>query len=336
MKNPVHIGVVSAARRSRRFSAFFCSVITGISTLYRAHGAAVESPSASSPNDNTDAPMLDATPILRPPKPAKHEISASGDFFFGDGKVSVPFGYSIGQSLPPGVTVNKTAALADRTSVYFGGTVSYSYGQAWYFDVSYLQGQQTAQNDVSVPFTLNGPMQPSFDIKDDWYQAYVRYTFPKLRGKPFSAYLRVGFSYVQADLTADAPTVGYHQSDKTTDMLGNVGFGVAYNVFNGRRFRVYLQAEGEGFGGTRNQDTLETLSANSGTPQTATINNTIYGGIGRATVRLEYRLGSSGLFKLFTDGGYQARFNQINYPGIGSQSERLMGPYVKIGARYSF
>ena len=289
-------------------------------------------------------PMLDTKTVLRPPKPAKHEVSASGDFFFGNGTVSVPFGYSLKQSLGASASANVTpvAASANRTSEYIGGTISYSYGQAWYLDFSLLHGQLTANSDVAIPNAFlngvaNAKLSAKFDITDDWYQAYVRYTFPKLRGKPVSAYLRAGFSYVQAQLTANGDNFAYSQNDDTTDFLGSIGAGLAYNIYTGRRLRLYLQVEAEGFGGTRSQQSTEKLPLNIGqTPTAATIDNTLYGGIGRGTIRLEYRLGRSGLFKIFADGGIQGKFTQLSYPDIGSTSEYFWGPYIKVGARYAF
>jgi hypothetical protein len=292
-------------------------------------------PAVETSQNPTPTPLFDTTPVLHPAKPAKNEISASGDFSLGQGTVSVPFGFSVKQTLP-GANVPVQVIGAKRTSVYYGGTLSYSYGQAWYLDFSYLQGQQTAPTPVTVTHTINGPLRTSFEINDDWYQVYARYTFPSLRGKKFSAYARAGFTYVSATLTANGINAGYRQTDDTSDMLGNAGFGVAYNIFNRGRLRLYLQGEGEGFGGIRSQDSLEVLTADSGKAKTAHIDNTIFGGIGRATARLEYRLGRSGLFKLFADGGFQGQFSEVSYPSTGSQSEDLWGPYVKIGARYSF
>jgi hypothetical protein len=99
-----------------------------------------------------------------------------------------------------------------------------------------------------------------------------------------------------------------------------------------------LQFEGEGFYGSRSQESLETLPGiDPNFPYTtAKIDNTLYGGIGRATVRLEYRLGRSGLFKVFGDAGVQATYTQIEYSGLGTFNELLWGPYVKLGVRYDF
>ena len=287
--------------------------------------------------------MVDTKPTILAPKPRKNEVAVSGDFFFASGELSVPFGFSVAKRFS---ATPQTALGVVRTAVYEGATISFSYGQAWYLDLSYLQGQQTLPTVVSVPFVYNGgglsSIRVSVNDNDNWYQAYLRYTFPRFLGKPFSAYLRGGFSLVEAQLTAsDLQGIGYHQVDKTTDILGNLGLGAAYRVYNGRRFRTWLQVEAEGFGGTRSQKSVETIVGVSGTPETADINNTIYGGIGRGTLHLEYRLGHSGVGKVFAEAGLQARFSQIIYPAVNnlkntSLSEYLWGPYINLGLRYAF
>ena len=368
---------VLSGRTFGRYSAALCSLFAGVVALVRLQAAAVQpdynapwketpkkeaapvkpaaSPASSgSTTVSTSQPVsgspaaapagLDTKTTLRPPKPAKHEISASGDFFFGNGTVTVPFGYSLKQSLGSSASANitPTKATASRTSEYFGGTVSYQYGQSWVLDFSLLHGQLTASSSVAIPNTFfngvpNAQLGAKFDITDDWYQAYLRYTFPKLRGKRASAYFRVGFSYVQSHLTANGNNFAYSQKDETTVMLGGIGVGLAYNIYTGRRLRLFLQTDLEGFGGTRSQQSTETLANNTGQKAVAaSINNTLYGGIGRGTIRLEYRMGRSGLFKIFADGGVQGKFTQISYPGIGSTSEYFWGPYVKVGARYAF
>jgi len=277
-------------------------------------------------------------PVLRPPKSTKHEVSVSGDLTIGQGQVTLPLGYSLRETLGGLATVPVSAFSADRSSIYFGGTVSYSYGQAWYIDLSFAHGESSGQQSIDTAWL--GPMDSEFKITDDWLQAYVRYTFPGLRGKRLSAYLRGGGSFVQADLKDDAssPAFGrYSQTDKTQDLLGNVGFGLGYSLYSTRRARLGLQFEGEGFFGVRTQDSLEFLSADYGLDfKTAKIDNTLYGGIGRITVRYEYRLGRSGLFKIFADGGGQMRYTLVSYPDAGSSTELLWGPYVKVGVRYAF
>jgi hypothetical protein len=277
-------------------------------------------------------------------KVRKHEVSVSGDFFLGEGNVSVPFGFSLAQSLNqiPGVNVAGTVNDADRSSTYFGGTLSYSYGQGWYFDLGFAQGSSSGE----VPVSLSGDpiyeqLPAAFDIDDTWYQAYVRYTFPGLRGKRFSAYLRAGVTFVQADLTMVAPIPNfglYRQEDETQDILGNIGFGVGYSLYATRRVRIGLQAEVEGSYGTRTQDVTEFMDNDLGLVlEPASLDNTLYGGVGRGTVRFDYRANQANTLKLFADVGFQARFTIIEYPsGLGTFDELLWGPYAKVGLRYSF
>ena len=105
-----------------------------------------------------------------------------------------------------------------------------------------------------------------------------------------------------------------------------------------------MQFEAEGYYGNRSQDSLETLSNGHGVaPVSATINNDLYGGLGRAVVHFEYRFGRNGLFRAFADGGAEGDYTEINYPSVagssnsgGTFNELLWGPYVKLGLRYSF
>jgi hypothetical protein len=191
---------------------------------------------------------------------------------------------------------------------------------------------------VPLGTSLNLPSQ--FTIDDNYYQAYLRYAFKGLQTRGFSAYLRVGFSYVDAKLedTSVIPALGlYNQSDKTTDLLGNLGFGVGYSIYKTRRTDLKLQLEGEGFYGKRSQDSLETLPKAGSFPFTTVhIDNDLYGGIGRATVHFEYKLGKTGLFRTFAEGGFEGKFTEIKYSGLGNFSELLYGPYGKIGLSYSF
>ncbi|MSU57597.1 MAG: hypothetical protein EXS35_05360 [Pedosphaera sp.] len=287
-------------------------------------------PPSSAPG--TGSPVLSApSPRLQVPKATKNEVSASGDLFMGQGTISLPFGYSIGAAFNN--SSFQQAAQADRSSLYFGGTVSYSYGQAWYFDVSYAKGSSSGN-----PTIIGLPSQ--FTLDDTWFQGYIRYSFPRLRGRRLSAYLRVGGSFVQSDMkwTTTLPFLGlYVQDNQAQDILGNIGFGVRYTLHASRKWSVALQGEGEGFYGFRNQDSTEDLPQDPGYTKTpVSIDNTLMGGIGRGTVRFEYRVGSSGLFRMYADIGFQAKFSIVDYPGAGSQNELLWGPYAKLGVRYSF
>jgi hypothetical protein len=222
---------------------------------------------------------------------------------------------------------------ADRSSLYYGGTISYSFGQAWYFDFSYAMGSSSGD-----PIIIGLPSE--FELDDTYYQGYVRYTFPRLRGKRFSAYLRAGATFVDSDLTwkTTLPELGFYtQNNSAQDVLGNVGFGVRYTIYANSKLSIGLQGEGEGFYGTRTQDSEETLTADPGLePVTVSLDNTLMGGIGRGTVRFEYRVGSSGLFRVYLDAGFQAKFTVVDYEGSGSNDELLWGPYAKLGLRYSF
>ena len=298
---------------------------------------------AQPPTTPADNNVSMPTPVLQAPKSTKNEVSVSGDLMLGSGTITLPLGYSLKQALGAnGGNLQPGAFSVPRNSTYYGGTISYSYGQAWYIDLSYAQGQSSgtqAINTDSGSFNF-GNIPSSFSINDTWYQIFVKYTFPQLRGKRFSAYLRAGASFVTADLqdTASSPAFGrYTQTDTTQDMLGNLGAGLGYTVSSSRHLRFGLQAELEGFYGIRSQQSLETLAADAGLQFTsATINNTLYGGIGRITARLEYRMGQSGLFKIFGEVGAEGRYTMIQYPGASAPDEMLWGPYAKIGLRYAF
>jgi hypothetical protein len=190
-------------------------------------------------------------PTLQAIKPKKNEVSVSGDFMLGQGTLTLPVGYSLAKSLN-GIAVTPPVGVAKptRSSDYFGGTVSYSYGQAWYFDFSYSQGTSSGNQNFSLmqglPSTSN-----DFSLDDNWYQAYVRYAFPQLRGKRLSAYLRAGATYIDATLTdtSTTPSGFYSQTDDTTEVRGNLGAGVTYSLYSSRKFRFGLQFEGEGYYG---------------------------------------------------------------------------------------
>jgi tetratricopeptide (TPR) repeat protein len=277
--------------------------------------------------------------------PPKNTVQASGDFFLGNGTISLPFAFSLKGLGLPGVNpvVNKT----DRKSTYEGATLSYSYGQRWFFDMSYQTGNSSGQPTFGASGS-DSTIKSTFTLDDTWYQFYVRYV-PKrlsLPGKKYFGYFRVGGSYVTADMRAgniSQPPFGvYDQKDTTTDLLGNVGFGIGRKIVDGRRFKFSLQLEGEGFFGMRSQNSLETLKSlndyNHGhlTFQSAKIDNSLFGGLGRATMHFEYKLGN-GLYKLFGDVGGQGRMTEVTYPGgAGTANEILWGPYGKLGLSYTF
>jgi hypothetical protein len=303
------------------------------------------------PSPPSTAPELPTTPgdlgsspgaALERPKATKHEISVSADFLYGQGDVTLPFFFSLSKNpdylgsgaFPPSVVV------PPRESDYFGVTLSYSPGQAWYFDFSYAHGTSSGNVDVPLPGLGSSETNSTFNINDDLYQAYIRYAFPGLRGSKFSAYLRAGVSYVDAELEDRAPFPEpfgtYHQRDETQDILGNLGFGLGYSIYSKRRVRVGLQLEGEGFYGHRSQESQETLPNKSISGPRVSIDNNLYGGIGRLTGRFQYAFGKAGLFKAFADFGIETKYTLIEYKGFGTPDELLWGPYIKVGVRYSF
>lgn len=291
---------------------------------------------------NQSAPELDSLTIepLVPPKTTKHEVSAAADFLYGQGTVTLPAGFGLKEAL--GIEGFQPSAIsADRNSTYYGGTVTYSYGQAWHFDFSFVHGESSGDTKLDADWL--GELPTNFTITDDWFQGYLRYTFPSLRGKKFFAYLRAGVSFVQADLSVKDALLPsgdlYSQEDSTQDVMGNFGFGLGYLLKSAPRFRLAIQLEAEGFYGSRTQDSEEKLKQADGLRiGTAQIDNTLYGGIVRLTLRLEKPLSRSGLFKLFLDAGVQAKFTIVDYDDTATSvpSEFLWGPYARLGVLYNF
>lgn len=277
----------------------------------------------------------------------KHQVGVSADYLIGYGQLSLPFGFAIAKS-PLNLPVQPSVDLKDRDSTYYGGTLSYSYGQAWFFDFSYSQGTssaETAKNLFGVPFPT-----VEYKIDDNWYQFYVRYAFPQLRGKRFSAYMRVGGTYVDAALSARGQNAGfgYEQDTSIQDIEGNVGIGVGYSIFSSSKVRLSAIGEAEGFAGTRAQKMEERLAQGAvpapGSPFQDRLDNMVYGGLGRASLRFEFFPGQSRRLRLFADAGVQFRYTMIEYeqspgaPSFDARSfgETLWGPFVKLGVRYSF
>jgi hypothetical protein len=319
-------------------------------------------PAAVTPAEVPSQAANQAGPVMPAPKPKsyKNEISASADFLLGEGYVTLPVFYSL-QKAPnqvPGSIISQLTpfiASPDRNSDYFGGTVSYSRGQSLFLDLSYAHGTSSGDQQLNGERFANPTTH--FSIDDDYYQAFIRYVPKRLLTTRYFAYLRGGVSYVKATLQDQAtfpqPVGRYSQTDNTTDILGNFGFGLGRYIYRGERLRVALQLEGEGFYGVRSQDTQESLPdfktnfprpgihPNPITGPTVSFDDDLYGGIGRGTVRVQYAFGKLGLLKAFGDFGAEAKYTLIHYPGTGTFSggsfnELLWGPYVKVGLRYDF
>jgi hypothetical protein len=315
---------------------------------------------AASPAATTDANSSLELPGMALPQPKvyQNELSASADFMYGRGTITVPVGYGLSQnnSIPgSAVPIGRQAISADRSTVYYGGTVSYSYGRSWYLDFSAENGRSTGSTTIDIPNLVNGQIPSSFDVNDTLYQIYLRYNFKNgfLAGTRFGAYLRGGVSLVQATLTANnnatslggkpvSPGSEYSDHDKTFDVLGNLGFGLTYSLHSTFRFKAGLQLEGEGFGGNRSQDIDESFDLKLFNPNATplsghtTINDTVYGAIGRLMLHAEYKLGDSGRWKLTGDIGVMTKYSFVTYPGAGIKDELLYGPYAKAGLSFLF
>ena len=297
-------------------------------------------PPAGSDTDTTPTLTLPGLPVQ--PTVYKNEISASADFMYGTGTITVPIGFALRTINLPGASFQPSAVSASRSTVYYGGTVSYSYGRSWYLDFSGENGRSTGSTSISIPGLAGPPVPASFDVTDTWYTIYLRYNLQNfLAGTRFRAYLRGGVSLVEATLlTANDPFAAfgsgqfYSEHDNTFDVLGNFGFGLTYSLYSTVRLKVGLQLEGEGFAGNRSQDITESF-AQSVTAST-TINNTVYGAIGRLTLHADYRLGQSGRWKLTGDVGMMTKNSFVSYPNFGTKGETLWGPYAKAGASFVF
>ncbi len=296
-------------------------------------------------NASADANANAGSALPAMPTVNKRELSASGDFMYGTGTISVPIGFGLKAASLPGASFPVSVITADRSTVYYGGTLSFSPDRIWYLDISGEDGRSTGSTSIGIPNLLNGSFPANFDYNDTWYQVYLRYTLKNfLAGTGFQAYLRGGVSLVKATLDASndelasagyGPGQFYKEHDNTFDVLGNFGFGLTYALpISTFRAKYGLQLEGEGFAGNRSQDITETYA--STLTGSTTINNTVYGAIGRLTVHAEYRLGHTGHWKVTGDAGMMTKYSFVDYAGIGTKDELLWGPYVKVGASFVF
>ena len=113
-------------------------------------GPAVETPApALAPADASSAPSK-PLPVA---KATRNEVSVSGDYFLGQGTVTLPVGFSLeGPLATEGAEFKKSVASPDRSSTYYGGTISYSFNQSIYLDASYQRGTPLAIS-ISIPAT---------------------------------------------------------------------------------------------------------------------------------------------------------------------------------------
>src|SRR5262249_41090097 len=131
--------------------------------------------------------------------PRKNEVSASGDFLYGLGYVTMPFFFSLREFNSPSTgsaftNLHPFVASPPRNSTYEGVTLSYSRGQSWFLDLSYAHGNSSGTVDIQG--NRFPPTTTQFSIDDKWYQAFVRYVPKRFLTTPWTVYLRAGFSYV--------------------------------------------------------------------------------------------------------------------------------------------
>ena len=274
-----------------------------------------------------------------------NEVSATADFLYGQGNVTLPLGYALAKSLP-GNSLRPQVMTVNRSTEYYGGTVSYAYNRSWCLDFSYANGSSSGAQNVTINNTFLGNVSPghfnaNLDYRANQYQLYLRHNFHDwLAGTPFQAYVRGGVDLVDATMTVNdnSPSPLYQQRDETTDVTGNLGVGLTFSLYHTPRFQLSLQGEGDGSWGGRCQDSTETLPLdyNLG-PTHAHINNELYGCFGRGTLHADWRVGQSERWCLTGDVGLQARYTIVTFPdGGGSPAEYLWGPCVQIGVRFVF
>ena len=163
---------------------------------------------------------------------AEGNQASGGDLwrlFHGAGRRDLAIGVLFGPVwvCPPRLSAFRGQAAAGCQLPWWH--LSYSYGQSWYVDVGYAQGDSSGQVDANLGGGFTPPSD--FTIDETGYQAYIRYVPKSLRGKRLSAYFRVGVTNVDAKTTDTLvdPLLGFYQETvKATDLLGNAGFGVGY------------------------------------------------------------------------------------------------------------
>lgn len=301
---------------------------------------AAEATSTADPSADTSSP--DQKPTIDLPKKKNHTLSVSGDYFRASGDLGVVQRAALSAQTPQPVT----AGTFSRDATYYGGTLSYSYGQAYFLDLSYNTGNSdgNSRSAVQVPA---GDNTFDFRLRETFYQAYVRYVFPgqRARNPRLLPYVRAGASLIESSLDGHTPELNntsYKQESEIQDILGNVGAGITYAFVTKPRLRLGVQLEAEGFYGHRSQDQTEHVIINGNDNVFSTpFGSSLFGGIARSTLQFEYRFGRTGLFRFFTDGGIQFKYTVVNYDVVSddsqrSQKEPLWGPYARAGFRYSF
>ncbi len=279
------------------------------------------------------------SPLAMPQQKARNnELAIMAAYFQAQGNVVLPFGFSLSKLPLVAAYVGNISQtiLPARDSKYFGASFTHAFNKHSFADLSYSHGSSSGSGGIPQNILNVGS---TFKITDNWFQAYYRYIPKYFDGKRFIAYGRVGATFVLSDFAERDNVNGsfYQQKDTTHDILGNLGYGLSYQLpFSTAHHKFQLQQEGEGFFGYRSQKSQESIAQNNLFGPSASVNNTLFGGLGRLTLRYQYYLGNSGRIKLVADGGIQVQYTLIHYSSFGTPTELLWGPYIRAGVRYSF
>lgn len=289
-------------------------------------------------------------------RPRLRNVSVYADYLQGYGHINLPVGYSL-----DGAAIGRTVASPERQSTYYGGSISWQAFEGIGFDVAYSQG--TSSGNFTFKPEANGrwpqaAISSTFTLDDTWLQTYVRYKLRPIFGRNIGVYLRGGVTYMDASYEGVSnPFQSFYRNVGTIrDITGNLGFGIDYGFRPVKGIRPVIVFEGEGFGGIRSREFSEQTLPISGSNS---MDNMVFGGLGRLLVRAEYRFGKNERWRAMIEGGVQARMmfesygvpdkplfddrnspNRVQIPGSafesGTKSDILWGPYVRAGIRYAF
>jgi hypothetical protein len=297
---------------------------------------------------------LEIPDLPEPVRDRRHRVAASADYLFGFGHVDLPRGWSY-LTVEPTIPDFGGFEKSDRESDYVGATVSYAWNNRIFVEGSYIKGRTSGTESLEwlVP---SSDAEASYRLDDEWYQIHLRLLLSRPEAR-LSTFIRLGVSYVESDSRAAnlafldvLKNELYERFESSTDLLGGIGFGFAYELYATRSVSLRAQLEGEGFYGKRDQSLRERLRDQQGRNVTLPEAD-IYGGQARLTVRLDLlpvrRLDA---LRGYVDVGVQSRYTELRYPAATipaisgesvrfekhSANELLWGPYVKVGLNYSF
>lgn len=334
---------IQVLRRRPGVGAGFALIISGLFT------GLVQAQQATNELGVLDDLALPAEPRLRP-----SNVTVTADFLTGLGNITLPVGYAL-----DGDGIGRSVQSPDRESIYYGASISWQAFASLGFDLSFSQG--TSSGDFTFKPEASGrwpqgTINSSFTLDDTWLQGYVRYKINRFSGTRLGAYLRGGVTYMDAEYEgrSNEGQAFYRNTGTIRDITGNLGFGLDYRLFNFKENRIRTRAvlEGEGFGGIRSREFNEVTIPFSGENS---MDNMVYGGLGRLLLRAEYSFGNDQQWRAFIEGGIQLRWTMESYKtpdralvgdnGVdlsnveirpSGNSDLLWGPYVRLGLRYAF